>query len=179
MSAPCHPRPQRGYRPCVGIVLFGPDGRVFLGKRANKGVVPQYSWQMPQGGIDQGEAPIDAARRELYEETNVSSVSLMGEVEGWLHYDLPSELAAWRGRYRGQAQRWFAFRFVGEEAEINVTHPPDGHQAEFSRWRWDDLHVAPEVVVPFKRAVYQHVADTFSSLISGDPHLRGGEPRAI
>lgn len=172
-------RPGKGYRPCVGIALFRPDGRVFLGKRASRGVVPQYSWQMPQGGIDRGEKPLEAAVRELYEETSVRSASKIGEMEGWLHYDLPGDLASWRGRYKGQAQRWFAFRFEGDEAEINVAHPPDGHQTEFSTWRWETLSAIPEVVVPFKRAVYERVVKEFAGFADENAHLRGAAPRAI
>jgi len=173
------PRPLKGYRPCVGIALFSRDGRVFLGKRASRGVVPEYSWQMPQGGIDPGEAPLEAARRELYEETNVASVTPLGEVEGWLHYDLPPEVAAWRGRYRGQAQRWFAFRFDGAEAEIDVTRPPGGHPVEFCRWRWENLADTPDMVVPFKRAVYEKVAAAFAPFAGDGEALRGAAPRAI
>lgn len=169
--------PRRGYRPCVGIALFGPDGRVFLGKRAHKGVVPAYSWQMPQGGIDDGEDAEVAARRELHEETSVRSVEYLGAAEGWLHYDLPRELAAWRGRFRGQAQRWFAYRFAGDEAEINVTDPPDGHSVEFSTWRWEALSEVPAVVVPFKRPVYEAVVDAFAPFAQGN--LRSSERRAI
>lgn len=172
-------RPAKGYRPCVGIALFSRDGRVFIGKRANKGVVPKYSWQMPQGGIDQGEKPIEAAVRELYEETSVSSASLVGEVDGWLHYDLPTELGAWRGRYRGQAQRWFAFRFDGADHEINVTEPPDGHTMEFSQWRWDLLSTTPEIVVPFKRPVYECVVEAFSHIAASAAALREPAPKAI
>ncbi|GAB5375804.1 MAG: RNA pyrophosphohydrolase [Acuticoccus sp.] len=172
-------RPGKGYRPCVGIALFGPDGRVFLGKRASRGVVPQYSWQLPQGGIDRGEMPIDAARRELYEETSVTSATLIGEAPGWLHYDLPGDLASWRGRYRGQAQRWFAFRFEGEEAEINVAEPPDGHSMEFSTWRWEALSAIAEVVVPFKRPVYELVIEEFARFADQQELLRAAAPRAI
>lgn len=132
-----------------------------MGKRASKGVVPKYSWQMPQGGVDAGEDPDEAALRELYEETSVRSATLLGSVEGWLHYDLPPEIAAWRGRYRGQAQRWYAFRFTGDEAEINVASPAGGHQAEFSTWRWAVLDDTPELVVPFKRGVYEVVVNAF------------------
>lgn len=174
-----HSRPGKGYRPCVGIALFAHDGRVFLGKRASRGVVPQYSWQLPQGGIDPGESALEAATRELYEETSVSSASLIGEIHGWLHYDLPSDLAAWRGRYRGQAQRWFAFRFDGDEREINVTRPPDGHPVEFSTWRWERLSAIPEVVVPFKRAVYEKVVEEFAHLVQENAPLRGVAPRVI
>ena len=172
-------RPAKGYRPCVGIALFSRDGRVFLGKRATRGVVPQYSWQMPQGGIDAGEKPAEAALRELYEETSIRSVTKLGEIGGWLHYDLPTDLAASRGRLRGQAQRWFAFRFEGAEDEINVTTPPDGHSAEFSRWRWDALEATPELVVPFKRAVYERVVLEFARFGAEDAPLRGAAPKAI
>lgn len=175
---PVHDTPRRGYRRCVGIALFSSTGRVFLGKRASRGVVPSYSWQMPQGGIDRGEAPIEAARRELHEETSVASVELLGEVAGWLHYDLPRDVASWRGRFKGQAQRWFAFRFLGDEGEINVTEPPDGHSVEFSRWKWETLQDVPGIVVPFKRAVYEHVVDAFA--VHGGPQdLREPERRAI
>jgi putative (di)nucleoside polyphosphate hydrolase len=172
-------RPGKGYRPCVGIALFSGEGRVFMGKRASRGVVPRYSWQMPQGGVDAGEDPREAAERELYEETSVRSVRYLGEVEGWLHYDLPTELAAWRGRFKGQAQRWFAYRFTGEEREIDVVNPPAGHEAEFSRWRWEELATAPELVVPFKRPVYELVAEAFARFTEPPEVLRDFVPRAI
>ena len=170
--------PRKGYRLCVGIALFDGQGRIFLGKRASRGVVPSYSWQMPQGGIDPGEDALDAARRELYEETSVRSVELIGEVEGWLHYDLPRDVASWRGRFKGQAQRWFAFRFLGEEGEINVTEPPDGHSVEFSRWKWEDLGVVPQLVVPFKRDVYERVREAFAPF-AAPQDLRHAQRRAI
>lgn len=173
------PEPGEGYRPCVGIALFSRDGRVFLGKRASRGVVPKYSWQMPQGGVDEGEDPLEAAVRELYEETSVQSVRFLGEIEGWLHYDLPKEVAAWRGRYRGQAQRWYAFRFVGDESEIDVLNLPEGHQVEFSRWRWELLEETPRVVVPFKRAVYEYVASAFARFAVPEEPLRDLASKAI
>jgi putative (di)nucleoside polyphosphate hydrolase len=142
-------------------------------------VVPKYSWQMPQGGVDEGEEPRTAAERELYEETGVKSIVALGEIEGWLHYDLPKHVAAWRGRYRGQAQRWFAFRFVGDESEISVTNPPHGHPVEFSRWTWEALEKTPEVVVPFKRAVYEHVVSAFMKFATPGEPLRDLAPRAI
>lgn len=145
----------------MGVALFSRDGHVFLGKRATKGVVPAYSWQMPQGGVDGDEAPEDAALRELYEETSIKSASHLAAIDGWLHYDLPPEIAAWRGRYRGQAQRWFALRFEGDESEINVKRPAGGHPAEFSTWEWATLERTPELVVPFKREVYEYVVDAF------------------
>jgi putative (di)nucleoside polyphosphate hydrolase len=155
------------YRPCVGIAVFNPDGLVFVGRRR---VGPETaklrkSWQMPQGGIDPDEAPIDAARRELYEETSIRSVSLLGEAGEWFSYDIPTPLAglAWKGRYRGQTQRWFAFRFDGDESEIDVTNPGGGgHKPEFVEWRWEQLERVPELIVPFKRKVYEQVVEAFS-----------------
>jgi putative (di)nucleoside polyphosphate hydrolase len=120
---------------------------------------------MPQGGIDPGETPYEAALRELYEETNVRSVSLLGEAPNWLDYDIPTPLAglAWKGRYVGQRQKWFAFRFTGDDSEINVERPADGlHKPEFRAWRWERLERVPELIVPFKRAVYEQVAAEFS-----------------
>ncbi|MEM7696065.1 MAG: RNA pyrophosphohydrolase [Pseudomonadota bacterium] len=177
MSDLRHHKPRRGYRPCVGIALFAQDGRVFMGKRSQKGAIPQFSWQMPQGGIDGGEGALQAALRELYEETSVKSVRLAAEIEGWLHYDLPAEVGAFRGRYRGQAQRWFAFRFEGADDEIDVVNPPDGHSQEFSRWRWQSLEETPALVVPFKRAVYETVVEGFMPLTQ--PPLRGAPSQAI
>lgn len=160
--------PPAGYRPCVGLALFNRDGRVFLGRRANRSqrehVAPGHEWQMPQGGIDRGEQPLQAAYRELREETNVSSVSLLAEAPDWLSYDLPHEIGkeAWRGRYRGQSQKWFAFRFEGEEDEIDIANPAGGHKAEFDSWRWAPLADAPELIIPFKREVYREVVRLFA-----------------
>jgi putative (di)nucleoside polyphosphate hydrolase len=120
---------------------------------------------MPQGGIDDGEAPAVAALRELYEETNVRSVAPLGEMEDWLSYDIPTPLAglAWKGRYTGQRQKWFAMRFTGEESEIDVEQPAGGaHKPEFGAWRWERLERVPKLIVPFKRAVYEKVADAFA-----------------
>ena len=154
------------YRACVGLAVFNRQGLVFLGRRR---VGPEtgnlnQAWQMPQGGIDPGETPLQAARRELYEETNIRSVSLLGEAEEWLCYDLPVPLAgqAWKGRYRGQNQKWFAFRFEGDESEIDVARPGGGrHKPEFGAWRWERLERVPELIVPFKRDVYEQVAKAF------------------
>jgi len=120
---------------------------------------------MPQGGIDAGEEPYDAALRELYEETNVRSVSLLGKTPDWLTYDIPTPLAgmAWKGRYVGQKQKWFAFRFTGVDSEIDVERPGGGrHKPEFGAWRWERLQRVPELIVPFKRAVYEEVAKAFA-----------------
>ncbi len=156
------------YRPCVGIVLFNKRGQVFLGKRQWQHT-PEHQqqnhlWQWPQGGIDKGEEPLEAAKRELYEETNVKNFTLLGEAPNWLNYDLEKDMLgiALKGKYRGQAQRWFAFLFNGDEKEINVLEPGGGeHPAEFSEWRWADLEEAPDLVVPFKRPVYEQVVEAF------------------
>lgn len=163
-------KPPAGYRPCVGLALFNPAGLVFVGRRANRSqrehTAPGHEWQMPQGGIDAGEEPIAAAYRELREETNVSSVSLLAEAPGWLSYDLPREIGreAWRGRYRGQSQKWFAFRFDGDESEIDILNPGGGHKPEFDAWRWVPLAETAELIIPFKREVYREVVRLFAGV---------------
>lgn len=158
------------YRPCVGIALFNRDGLVWTGCRSDKdaeGEGEGHWWQMPQGGLDEGEDPYKAALRELYEETSVKSASLIKEAAGWLTYDLPKELVgqSWGGRYRGQKQKWFALRFEGKESEIDVLHPGGGkHKAEFSSWRWEKLDRLPELIVPFKRKVYEEVVEAFRDI---------------
>lgn len=165
MSKASKPLPTE-YRPCVGIALFNPDGLVWIGRRADaigdaegKGAW----WQMPQGGIDAGEDPAAAAKRELREETGIRSARIIGETDDWLRYDLPPELIgkAWKGRYRGQMQKWFAMRFEGNEREIDIT-PQTGVHAEFSEWRWTPLREVAGLIVPFKRSVYQQVVSAFS-----------------
>ena len=158
------------YRPCVGVVLFHPDGRVWAGRRMKLGNT-EYSgspklWQFPQGGIDEGEEPEPAALRELYEETGVSSVTPLGRSRDWLTYDLPSHMigTGLKGKYRGQKQLWFAYRFDGDESEIRISPPPDGHKAEFDRWEWTTLAAMPARVVDFKREVYEALAREFGSL---------------
>ena len=160
---------ERLYRPCVGLALFNAAGRVFVGRRRLGAGNLRHAWQMPQGGIDPGESPFDAALRELYEETNVRSVSLLAETPDWLSYDIPTPLAglAWKGRYVGQRQKWFDFRFTGEESEIDVERPGGGiHKPEFGSWRWERLERVPALIVPFKRAVYKEVAGQFSRFAS-------------
>ena len=161
------------YRPCVGIMLVNRDGRVFVGRRRTEAgaehVADGYAWQMPQGGIDPGEPPYEAALRELYEETNVRSVSLLAEAPDWYAYDLPALVAgrAWKGRYRGQNQKWFLFRFEGDETEIDIQQPGGGrHRAEFDEWRWEALERLPDLIIPFKRPVYESVVSAFRPLVS-------------
>jgi putative (di)nucleoside polyphosphate hydrolase len=155
------------YRPCVGIAVFNDEGLVFIGRRplGPPDDEPGRGWQMPQGGIDPGETPLEAARRELYEETNIRSVSLLGESERWLPYDLPQQFVGvvWKGRYRGQRQKWLAFRFEGADGEIDVERPGGGaHKPEFEAWRWERLDRLAGLIVPFKRAVYEEVTVEFS-----------------
>ena len=174
------------YRPCVGVALINRDGRVFIGHRKRKRGgehLDARSWQMPQGGIDAGEAPIEAARRELWEETNIRSVELVAELPEWQSYDLPEEARGrWAGRYRGQTQKWFLFRFLGPDSEIDVHHPANGqHNAEFDDWRWERLENLPDVVVPFKRQVYVAIAAAFAPLAkanSPSPREGGGAARS-
>ena len=163
------------YRPCVGVAVFNDKGLVWAGRRIAEGNSefdgsPQL-WQMPQGGIDKGEDPLAAAYRELYEETGMRSVSLLGRSRDWINYDLPAHLIGigLKGKYRGQTQRWFAFRFEGSEDEIRINPPPGGHSAEFDAWEWKPLNELPGLIVPFKRAVYDQVVAEFAHLTEHSP----------
>jgi putative (di)nucleoside polyphosphate hydrolase len=153
------------YRTCVGITLINPEGLVFIGRRVGgpEHVDQTHVWQMPQGGVDSGEDTWAAAKRELYEETNARSVEKLGEVPEWLTYDIPRTVAgrAWKGRFRGQKQKWYAMRFTGKDSEIDVASPA-GHKAEFIDWRWEPMKNLPELIVPFKRPVYERVVEEFT-----------------
>lgn len=146
------------YRTNVGVVLFNHTGQVWLGHRAN--TQGAHTWQFPQGGVDKGEELLAAARRELLEETGVSSVTYLGCTEGWITYDFPAD---WGGSkqakgWMGQKQVWFAFRFDGEDSEVNLqAHLPQ----EFESWRWGGLDEAPGLVIPFKRGAYDKVIAAF------------------
>lgn len=161
------------YRDCVGIALFNPKGQVFIARRIftpgpDTSEVEQ-PWQMPQGGIDPGEDPLAAAHRELYEETSVRSVSLLAAIDDWIYYDLPDDVlgVALKGRYRGQRQKWFAFAFEGEDAEIEIDVPAAGAlDPEFDAWRWDDFARVHEIIVPFKRPAYRLVQEAFGDIPS-------------
>ncbi|MGN6466677.1 MAG: RNA pyrophosphohydrolase [Rhizobiaceae bacterium] len=158
------------YRPCVGMMVLNRRGLVWMGKR----IVEEGSeiadnsqlWQMPQGGIDPDEEPLVAARRELYEETGMRRLSVLAEAPRWIDYDLPPHLVgiAFKGRYRGQRQKWYAFRFEGDDGEIAINPPPGGHEAEFDEWAWREMRELPEIVVPFKRGVYQELVAIFGHL---------------
>ena len=153
-------RSKLAYRPCAGVLVFNRSGRVFVASRADT----PGAWQMPQGGIDKGEAPADAALRELREETGITSVEIVAATEDWVTYDFPDEIlhAAGRGKWRGQKQLWFACAFDGEDREIDVIGAAD---PEFDAWRWIDLEDVPKQIVPFKRAVYETVVETFGTIV--------------
>ena len=149
------------YRPGVGIMLLNAANEVFVGQRLDSKL---EAWQMPQGGIDPGEAPIDTAFRELAEETGITKATLLAEANEWLYYDLPDELIGtiWKGRYAGQRQKWFAMRFTGTEADINIAteHP------EFRSWRWSTVTELSDLIVPFKRDLYEAVLAEFAGLLT-------------
>ena len=147
------------YRPCVGIMLFNRDGKVFVGKRIDQTV---EGWQMPQGGIDKGETPRQAALRELEEEVGTAKAELIEEMDDWVTYDLPEHLVgvAFKGKYKGQRQKWFALRFTGQDSDIDLT----AHEPEFAAFQWVSLDSLPDLIVPFKREIYKQVIAAFRPL---------------
>ena len=149
------------YRRCVGAMILNPAGLVWIGHRFDSPGDNEGRgtwWQMPQGGIDNGEDPARAVLREVREETGITSVSIIAELPGWHDYDLPPELKGklWGGRYRGQTQKWFALRFTGHDHEVDIA-PQDGPRPEFDRWRWAPAGELLDLVVPFKLTVYRAV----------------------
>jgi putative (di)nucleoside polyphosphate hydrolase len=154
---------QLPYRPCVGMLLLNAEGKVFVGRRIDSAHEADNIWQMPQGGIDDGESPRTAALRELREEIGTDKAEILAESRHWLHYDLPPHLIGkvWKGRYRGQKQRWFALRFLGRDSDIDLAteHP------EFDAWQWVELDDVPALVIPFKRDTYRAVVSEFRDLL--------------
>jgi putative (di)nucleoside polyphosphate hydrolase len=151
------------YRPCVGMMLLNAEGLVFVGRRIDQTV---EGWQMPQGGIDHGESPREAALRELKEEIGTNSAEPLREMDGWLDYDLPQHLlgVALKGRYRGQRQKWIAMRFTGKDGDIDL----NTHEPEFAEWKWLAMEALPRMIVPFKRDTYAKVIDAFRDLAFAD-----------
>jgi putative (di)nucleoside polyphosphate hydrolase len=151
------------YRPCAGVMLLNAQGQVFVGQRLDSTL---EAWQMPQGGIDDGEDPLTAAIRELGEETGImpDKVALIAQAPDEFTYDLPDDMVGkiWKGRWRGQRQRWFLFRFLGADDDVDIATE---HQ-EFRAWRWLDPQDLPATIVPFKKALYEQVLAVFA------PYLR-------
>jgi putative (di)nucleoside polyphosphate hydrolase len=147
------------YRPCVGIMLINQDNKVFVGQRLDQ---IAEAWQMPQGGIDPGESPEVAALRELKEEVGTDKAEIVAQSRDWLTYDLPVDLIGklWKGRYRGQKQKWLAMRFLGDDRDIDITT----HEPEFMAWRWIEPEALPDVIVPFKRDLYVQIVAEFRHL---------------
>ena len=156
-SLPTVPYEQRPYRPCVGIFLLNNDGLVFAGRRIDSRA---EAWQMPQGGIDAGESPLQACMREMREEIGTNTAELVSQHDDWLYYDIPLPLAdrLWQGRYKGQKQKWMALRFTGDDSEINIAT----EEPEFCEWKWLLPHDLVDLAVPFKRDVYQNVLAAFA-----------------
>ncbi len=151
----------RPYRPCVGIMLVNEANGIFVGSRVD---TPGENWQMPQGGIDKGETPREAALRELEEEVGTNQAEIIAESADWHAYDIPPALSdrIWKGKYRGQTQRWFLMRFLGKDEDIVL----DRHVREFSDWRWTPIDQLVDHIVPFKRDIYEKVITEFAPLLS-------------
>ncbi len=158
------PRP---FRTGVGALLLNDDGRVWIGERIRRaGQQMEFPWQLPQGGLDEGEDPRDAVFRELEEETGTANAEIIAETPGWLTYDLPVDIRdqVWKGRFRGQRQKWYAMRFLGRDTEFDLmTH----EKPEFSSWRWAPMTELPGLIVPFKRGLYHELLSVFGHLDVG------------
>ena len=136
----------------VGVIVLNKDNKVFVGKRKDN---PIDKWQMPQGGVDKGEELVDAMKRELKEETSIKNIKIIKEIDGWLDYELPKNLLGkiWKGKFRGQKQKWFIVKFLGEESEINITTK----RPEFIEWKWVERNQLPNIIVDFKKNVYERL----------------------
>ena len=160
---------KRPWRPGVGLMVLNPKGKVLVARRID---MPSQAWQMPQGGIDDGESPEIAAFRELREEIGTDKAEIIAASDDWLTYDLPEELVnkLWGGKYRGQRQKWFVLRFTGtdDDIDINTEHP------EFLDWKWVEIETIPDLIVPFKRGLYRELVARFGDLARGIKAGNGG-----
>ena len=145
----------------VGIIVLNDNNKVFVGRRKDN---PVNKWQMPQGGIDENEKPLNAMKRELAEETSITKIKVLKEIDNWLEYELPPNLLGkiWKGKYRGQKQKWFIVKFIGKEDEINLkTKNP-----EFIEWKWIDYNLLPDVIVSFKKEVYKKLKNEIKNFFN-------------
>lgn len=168
MSKPRLPYDQRPYRLGVGIVLLNPQGEVFVAQRLD---TDADAWQMPQGGMDAGEDPRDTAFREMEEEIGTNNAVCIAETEDWITYDLPEDLAdkVWKGRFRGQKQKWFLLEFLGNDSDINI----DTEHPEFKDWKWATFEHLPDLIISFKRPLYEQVVVAFSAYVRDYRQIRG------
>ena len=145
----------------VGAIVLNEKNKVFVGKRKDN---PVNKWQMPQGGVNEGEKLIDAMKRELEEETGIKNIKILKEIEGWSEYELPNNLLGkiWKGKYRGQKQKWFIVRFLGNDNEVNL----EKYKPEFIEWQWLEIENLPEVIVEFKREVYKSLVPKIIATIN-------------
>ena len=145
----------------VGIIVLNENNKVFVGRRKDN---PVNKWQMPQGGIDKNEKPLNAMKRELAEETSITKIKVLKEIDSWLEYELPPDLLGkiWKGKYRGQKQKWFIVKFVGKEDEINL----NTKNPEFIEWKWIDYNLLPDVIVSFKKEVYKKLKNEIKNFFN-------------
>ena len=145
----------------VGIAVLNSQNKVFVGKRKDN---PFDKWQMPQGGVDSNELLLQAMKRELLEETSIKNIKVLKEFDQWLEYELPENLIGkiWKGKYRGQRQKWFVVKFLGDDSEINI----NTKNAEFSEWKWIDINLLPDLIVLFKKHIYEKVLVELKKIVN-------------